>query len=169
MFSFLVALAYEVTDNKFLIEKAYNYDHAIHRLDVDCRDLLYSYFWWVYIINWFIHLMFVFLHFLKICHFSIALSKYSVSYKWFKLISFCSRDIPKEKINYNTKIILNSITQLVKNKKILYISSFILLEISQSILHNSEVKLLYSKMKKILNEQLSQGDTYQKFRILWIK
>ena len=45
MFSFLVALAYEVTDNKFLIEKAYNYDHAIHRLDVDCRDLLYSYFW----------------------------------------------------------------------------------------------------------------------------
>ena len=45
LFSFVVALAYEVTDNKFLIEKLYNYDHAIHSLDVDSRDLLYSYFW----------------------------------------------------------------------------------------------------------------------------
>ena len=51
MFSFLVALAYEVTDSKFLIEKSYNYNHDIHPLDVDSRDLLYSYFWRVYIIN----------------------------------------------------------------------------------------------------------------------
>ena len=84
---------------------------------------------------------------------------------------FCPQEIPKEKINYHTKTILNNITQLVKNKRILYISSFVLLEISQSILHNSEVKLLYSKKKKILNEKLSQGDdTYRKRVIsLYIK
>ena len=33
---------------------------------------------------------------------------------------FCPQEIPKEKINYHTKTILNNITQLVKNKRILY-------------------------------------------------
>ena len=80
--------------------------------------------------------------------------------------SFCSQEIPKEKINYNTKIMLNRIAQLVKNKKILYISSFILLEISQSILHNSEVKLLYSKKKKIINEKLSQREDTHRKRVI---